>query len=142
MGRDKTLMAEMLYGDQNGTDELAWLAAPVCGPKLNANGGVCGRPTASDLYVGKSLTLTKTITEVDTFSLGFLSLDFNPPHFNEALNQRTRLKGRIAHGFHTASLFSGVLARLCPWCVSVRQEMEFARPGRGGGPGHCDGHHR
>ncbi len=130
---DKTPMAGMFDGHQNVTDELGWLAASVGGLKLNGNGGVSTRgPTAGDLYVGKSLALTKTITDVDTLSFGFLCLDFNPLHFNEALAQQTRFKGRIAHGFHTASLFSGVLAQLCPWCVYLRQEMEFTGPVRAG----------
>ena len=132
MAHDKTLMAEVLDGRQNGTDEGDWLAAPVCGLKLNGNDEVPIRPTASDLYVGKNLALTKTITDVDTLSFGFLSLDFNALHFNEALAQQTRFQGRIAHGFHTASLFSGVLAQLCPWCVYLRQEMEFTGPVRAG----------
>ena len=132
MVHDERLMAETRDGRQNATDELGWLAAPVCGLKLNGNGGVSRRPTASDLYVGKSLALTKTITDLDTLSFGFLSLDFNPLHFNEALAQQTRFKGRIAHGFHTASLFSGVLAELCPWCVYLRQEMDFTGPVRAG----------
>ena len=128
MVHDKTPMAEMLDGHTKGTNELGWLSASVCGQKLNGNGGVCRRPTASDLYVGKSLALTKSITDVDTLSFGFLSLDFNPLHFNDALAEQTRFQGRIAHGFHTASLFSGVLAELCPWCVYLRQEMEFTGP--------------
>ncbi len=132
MVHDKTLMTELLDRHQNGTYELGWVEAPVCGLKLNGNGGTPRGPTAADLYVGKSLILTKTITDVDTLSFGFLSLDFNPLHFNEALAQQTRFKGRIAHGFHTASLFSGVLAQLCPWCVYLRQEMEFTGPVRAG----------
>ncbi|MBI4380092.1 MAG: hypothetical protein HY574_02695 [candidate division NC10 bacterium] len=72
------------------------------------------KPTHADLYVGKTLTLTKMMTDAGTFSFGFLSNDFNPLHFNEVLAQKTRFKGRIAHGFHTASLFSGVVAELCP----------------------------
>lgn len=90
------------------------------------------QPTSADLSVGKTLAQTKTMTDSATLSFGFLSGDFNPLHFNDALAQRTRFMGRIVHGFHTASLFSGVLAELCPWCVYLRQEMEFVAPVRTG----------
>jgi 3-hydroxybutyryl-CoA dehydratase len=72
------------------------------------------------------------MTESATFSFAFLSGDFNPLHFNDPLARRARFMGRIVHGFHTASLFSGVLAELCPWCVYLRQEMEFTAPVRTG----------
>lgn len=90
------------------------------------------RPQHADLSVGKRVEHTKTLTNAGTLFFGFLSLDFNPLHFNEALAGRTRFGGRIAHGFHTASMFSGVLAELCPWCVYLRQEMEFTAPVRAG----------
>ena len=89
-------------------------------------------PRHADVYPGKRVAHTKTFTDAGTLFFGFLSLDFNPLHFNERLAGRTRFGGRIAHGFHTASLFSGVLAELCPWCVYLRQEMEFTAPVRRG----------
>jgi 3-hydroxybutyryl-CoA dehydratase len=85
-----------------------------------------------DLFVGKSLSLTKTVADLHTACFGVLSLDFNPLHFNETQARRTRFEGRIAHGIHTASLFSGVLADLTPWCVYLHQEMDFTGPVRAG----------
>ncbi len=38
----------------------------------------------SELFVGKSLSLTKTVTDSDTVSFGRVSLDYNPLHFDEA----------------------------------------------------------
>jgi len=84
----------------------------------------------SNLFVGKSLSLSKTITDLHTLYFGRLSLDYNPLHFDEALAQRTRFQGRIAHGMHTAALFSVVLAQLAPWCVYLRQDIEFTAPVR------------
>ncbi len=85
-------------------------------------------PRHTDLFVGKSVSLSKTLTDFHTLFFGFLSLDFNPLHFNEDLARRTRFEGRIVHGMHTASLFSGVLAELTPWCVYLHQEMDFIAP--------------
>lgn len=100
-------------------------------PWLGIGGGTLW-PRHADVYPGKRVAHTKTFTDAGTLFFGFLSLDFNPLHFNETLAGRTRFGGRIAHGFHTASLFSGVLAELCPWCVYLRQEMEFTAPVRRG----------
>ncbi len=86
----------------------------------------------SDLFVGKSLSLTKTITDGDTLSFGRVSLDYNPLHFDEALARQTRFGGRIAHGMHTAALFSGVLAQLTPWCAYLHQDVEFTAAVRTG----------
>lgn len=106
--------------------------ASVSGVPWFGSGSGTLRPRHADLYAGKRVAHTKTVTDAGTLFFGFLSLDFNPLHFNEALAGRTRFGGRIAHGFHTASMFSGVLAELCPWCVYLRQEMEFTAPVRSG----------
>jgi len=111
-------------------EALARLFASLYGIELNGYGKGTRPPTAGELYVGKTLSHTKTMSDAGTLYFGFLSNDFNPLHFNEALAEKTRFKGRIAHGFHTASLFSGVLAELCPWCVYLQQEMEFTAPVR------------
>jgi 3-hydroxybutyryl-CoA dehydratase len=86
----------------------------------------------SALFIGKSLSITKPISERHTRYFGRVSLDHNPLHFDEALARQTRFRGRIAHGMHTAALFSGVLARLAPWCVYLRQDIEFTAPVRAG----------
>lgn len=124
------LMAGVVDWYRESPDSIRRLMASIYGVELNGNGngnGING-PEPADLYVGKRLAQTKAMTEAGTLSFGLLSNDFNPLHFNEALAQRTRFKGRIVHGFLTASLLSGVLAELCPWCVHLRQEIEFTAP--------------
>ena len=113
-------------------EALSMLVASVTGLEGVGIGTVKRQPEEADLYVGKTISRTKTLTELHTLFFGLLSLDFNPLHFNEELAQRTRFGGRIAHGFHTASMFSGVLAELTPWCVFLRQEMDFTAPVRSG----------
>jgi 3-hydroxybutyryl-CoA dehydratase len=114
-------------------EALAQLWASVAGPPLLAQGAAAPRQVQdSDLFLGKSLSKSKTITDLDTVLFGMLSLDFNPLHFNEELARRTRFAGRIVHGFHTASLFTGVLSELTPWCVFLHQEMDFTAPVRPG----------
>jgi 3-hydroxybutyryl-CoA dehydratase len=113
-------------------EALTKLLSSVTGHGVFGNGTVKREPKDKDLFVGKTVSHTKTVTDSHTLLFGLLSLDFNPLHFNEGLSRRTRFKGRIAHGFHTASMFSGVLAELCPWCVYLRQEMDFTAPVRPG----------
>ncbi len=112
-------------------EALTKLLSSVTGQGFG-NGTIKRQPEDADLFVGKSVSQTKTLTDVHTMFFGLLSLDFNPLHFNETLARRTRFGGRIAHGFHTASMFSGVLAELTPWCVYLRQEMDFTGPVRPG----------
>jgi 3-hydroxybutyryl-CoA dehydratase len=127
----ETVMAGMVDWQRESADALGRLLSSLYGVELNGYGPVT-TPRNSDLYVGKTHSQTKTMTDSGTLYFGFLSRDFNPLHFNHALAERTRFKGRIAHGFHTASMFSGVLAELCPWCVFLRQEMDFTAPVRSG----------
>jgi len=127
----EAMMAGMLDWQRESADAFGRLLSSLYGVELNGYGPVI-RPRHSDLFVGKTLAHTKTLTDSGTLYFGFLSRDFNPLHFNEALAQKTRFQGRIAHGFHTASMFSGVLAELCPWCVYLKQEMEFTAPVRPG----------
>lgn len=88
------------------------------------------QPSNNDLFVGKTLSLSKQITEDDNVSFGKMSGDFNPLHFSEELAGKTRFKSRIIHGMHTASLFSGILAQLAPWCVYLEQLIRFTAPVR------------
>lgn len=126
------MMTGLLDWQRESPEAFGRLLASLYGIELNGYGKGIRVPKQSDLHVGKTLAHKKTMTEAGTLYFGFLSNDFNPLHFNEALAQKTRFKGRIAHGFQTASLFSGVLAELCPWCVYLRQEMEFTAPVRAG----------
>ncbi len=85
---------------------------------------------SGDLAPGKTLALSKTITEDDLVAFAKVSLDANPLHFSEELAQKTRFGGRIVHGMLTASLFSGILCKLAPWCVYLKQGVEFLKPVR------------
>jgi 3-hydroxybutyryl-CoA dehydratase len=128
----QAIFTQVCQWQREQTDALAKLVASVTGQECFGNGTVKRQPEDADLYPGKSVSHTKTLTDMHTLFFGLLSLDFNPLHFNEELARRTRFGGRIGHGFHTASLFSGVLAELTPWCVYLRQEMEFTAPVRAG----------
>jgi len=128
----QAMVAQALQWQREQANTLAKLVASMTGQECFGGGAVKRHPEEADLSVGKTVSHTKTLTDMHTLFFGLLSLDFNPLHFNEELSRRTRFGGRIVHGFHTASLFSGVLAELTPWCVYLQQEMEFLVPVRSG----------
>jgi 3-hydroxybutyryl-CoA dehydratase len=128
----QAVFAQAVQWQQEQANALTKLLASVTGQEAFGNGTVRRQPKDADLFAGKTVSHTKTLTDTHTLFFGLLSLDFNPLHFNDELARRTRFDGRIAHGFHTASLFSGVLAELTPWCVYLKQEMEFTAPVRPG----------
>jgi 3-hydroxybutyryl-CoA dehydratase len=128
----QAMFAQMVQWQREQASALTKLAASVSGQEAFGNGTVRRQPQDADLAPGKTVAHTKTLTDMHTLCFGLLSLDLNPLHFNEVLARRTRFGGRIAHGFHTASLFSGVLAELTPWCVYLQQQLEFTAPVRSG----------
>src|SRR3989344_5237123 len=89
-------------------------------------------PKDADLFIGKEYSIEKTYTEEDVIAFGKLSKDFNPLHFSEELASKTRFGGKIIHGMLTASLFSGILSTLTPWCAYLQQEINFTSPVRTG----------
>ncbi len=128
----QAVFLQALQWQREQADALAKLLASVTGQEGLGVATVKRHPADADLFAGKTVSHTKTLTDMHTLFFGLVSLDFNPLHFNEELARGTRFGGRIAHGFHTASLFSGVLAELAPWCVYLQQEMEFTAPVRPG----------
>jgi len=124
-------MTQLVQCQREQVESLAKLLGSFAGSAGYGNAATT-LPKDSDLFVGKTLSVRKTMTDAQTALFGLLSLDFNPLHFNEELAARTRFQGRISHGFHTASLFSGVLSELTPWCVYLHQDMDFTAPVRPG----------
>ena len=57
-----------------------------------------------------SASFSKTITEAGIILFAGASGDNNAIHINEAFAQKTPFKGRIAHGFLTASTISAAIA--------------------------------
>lgn len=87
-----------------------------------------------DLSPGMKATFAKTITEADIVLFAGVSGDGNAVHTNEEFAQSTPFKGRIAHGFLTASVISAAIANKLPGPGSVYldQRMSFKAPVRPG----------
>ncbi len=87
-----------------------------------------------DLKVGMTASFSKTITEADIILFAGASGDNNAIHINEEFAQTTPFKGRIAHGFLTASTISAAIANRLPGPGSIymSQQMRFVGPVRPG----------
>lgn len=57
-------------------------------------------------------TLARTITEGDIADFARVSGDFSPLHTNQAYAEKTRFRGRIAHGLLSLAVASGLCSRL------------------------------
>jgi len=97
-----------------------------------ASNGECRVPGATlvfptEIRVGQSASLTKTITGRDVCDFARLSLDVNPVHLNEEYARRTRFGRRIAHGLLPAGLISAVLGTQLPGPGSIylSQTLQF-----------------
>lgn len=92
-----------------------------------------------DLSVGMTATFSKTITEADIVLFAGVSGDGNAIHTNEEFAQGTVFKGRIAHGFLTASVISAAVANKLPGpgAIYLDQRMSFKAPVRPGDTVHA-----
>jgi 3-hydroxybutyryl-CoA dehydratase len=85
-----------------------------------------------ELKVGDSAQLSKAITETVIHDFAKATGDFNPIHLDQAYAEKTRFKGRIAHGALSIGYISSVLANLLPGPGSIylSQEIKFLAPVR------------
>lgn len=84
----------------------------------------------SQLTVGQTGSLIKTITDQDVMDFARISGDLNPVHLDEDYAKTTRFGRRIVHGMLSASLVSAVLAEKCPGsgCIYLEQTLKFLKP--------------
>lgn len=92
-----------------------------------------------DLAVGMSATFSKTITEADIVLFAGVSGDTNAIHVNEEYAATTPFKGRIAHGFLSASVISAAVANRLPGpgAIYMDQRLKFLAPVRPGDTVHA-----
>ena len=86
----------------------------------------------SDIKLGQSAEVTRTISEDDIQAFGDLSGDYNPIHFDDEWAKQTMFEGRIAHGILTVAFISAALGMYLPGTGSIymSQSMRFLAPVR------------
>ena len=93
-----------------------------------------------DYQLGDSRTTgAKTITEADIVLFAGVSGDTNAIHVNEEYAATTAFKGRIAHGFLSASVISAAVANRLPGpgAIYIDQHLKFLAPVRPGDTVHA-----
>jgi 3-hydroxybutyryl-CoA dehydratase len=85
-----------------------------------------------ELKVGDSARISQTVTETVINDFAKATGDFNPIHLDQTYAEKTRFKGRIAHGALSMGYISSVLANLLPGPGSIylSQEVKFLAPVR------------
>ncbi len=86
----------------------------------------------SDIKIGDSAELKRTISAEDIEKFAEVSGDYNPLHMDEEYAKQTMFKGRIAHGILSVAFISTVLASDLPGPGSIylSQKSVFKRPVR------------
>jgi len=86
--------------------------------------------TISELYVGQTARLSKTVSESDVYLYAGITGDFNPAHINQVYARDTVFKGRIVHGMLLGGFISAVLATRLPGpgTIYLRQTLNFMAP--------------
>lgn len=84
----------------------------------------------SELKVGDTGFIEKTITETDVYIYAGITGDFSWLHINEMRAKRGHFKTRIAHGMLLAGLVSNVVGNQMPGAGTIyeSQNMRFFRP--------------
>lgn len=84
----------------------------------------------SELKVGDTGYVEKTLTETDLYIFAGVTGDYSWLHVNEVRAQKSRFKGRIIHGMLLAGLISNVVGNQMPGAGTIygSQELKFLRP--------------
>ena len=84
----------------------------------------------SDLKVGQTVSIQKTIAEEDIANFIEITGDKNPLHVDELFAEQTFFGQRIAHGMLSAALFSTLVGMHIPGTGAIykSQTLEFLRP--------------
>lgn len=83
-----------------------------------------------ELYVGKSGSFSKTLTQSDAYNFAGICGDFNPIHINTNQANKMIFGKQVCHGMLTASLISTVIGTIMPGPGSIylSQDIKFVRP--------------
>lgn len=83
-----------------------------------------------ELYLGKTATFSKTLTETDVYNFAGICGDFNPVHVNKVEAQKSKFGKQVCHGMLTASFISTVIGMYLPGpgTIYLEQNLKFKSP--------------
>ncbi len=70
-------------------------------------------PAMDALPIGKTVTVSKTVSETDVYLFAGISGDFAPNHVDEEYMRKTRYGRRIAHGALMVAYMSQASTKMC-----------------------------
>ena len=90
--------------------------------------------TYSEIFVGQSAVLYRTLTQADILAFAAVSGDTNPAHLDAKYANDTLFHGIIAHGMWGGALISALLGTQLPGpgTIYLDQTLHFTKPVRVG----------
>ncbi|UPK07945.1 MaoC family dehydratase [Bradyrhizobium sp. 170] len=86
-------------------------------------------PSFSKFEIGRTHAVTRTFTETEVDTFGYLSGDLNPLHMDDEFASRSPFGRRVVHGLLTAAVVSRTYTQLTgPGFAYVGQELRFLKP--------------
>ena len=84
----------------------------------------------TEIKVGETAEIAKTVSEADVYSFAGITGDLNPAHINEEYAKKTFFKTRIAHGMLLGGFISAVIGTRLPGpgTIYISQELKFKAP--------------
>lgn len=84
----------------------------------------------SEIQVGDTASMAKTVTEYDVYTFAGVTGDFNPVHINAEFAKTTMFGERIAHGMLSVGFISALLGTSLPGAntIYLNQEVSFKAP--------------
>ncbi len=86
--------------------------------------------TYSEIKIGDSASLTRTLTKKDIQLFAFVTGDMNPAHLDEAYAKTDIFQQIVGHGMWTGSMFSVLLGMHLPGpgTIYLKQTLDFLKP--------------
>jgi phosphate acetyltransferase len=90
--------------------------------------------TFEELTIGRTASLTRTLSKKDIQLFAVLSGDVNPAHLDETFADDTIFHGVVGHGMWTGALISALLGTALPGpgTIYLNQNLDFKKPVRPG----------
>lgn len=90
--------------------------------------------TFDELTVGRTASVTRTLTTQDIELFAYVSGDVNPAHLDAKNVETLKMHGVVAHGMWSGALISMVLGTVLPGpgTIYIEQDLRFIKPIRPG----------
>jgi len=132
-GREKYLIHVKYFLDHahyTATHPRHFSHAPFPGNPMLESEDTIQNIVFDELYIGRSASLSRTLTKEDIIAFAAVSGDVNPVHVDPEYADHTPFHGVIAHGMWVAALISRLLGTSLPGpgTIYLEQTLQFLKP--------------